>query len=61
MTAFDGHAALDPVQYSATSHSSVTAARHTVVLGLNASAGQSSLMPLQNDRRLPRPWREPDR
>src|SRR6266566_5215420 len=45
-TASAGHAAPEPVQFSAMSQAS-TAARHTVLWSLKASAGQSALDPVQ--------------
>src|SRR5437773_1955174 len=41
-----GHAALDPVQFSAASHVPAEV-RHTVLEGLKASAGQTVLEPVQ--------------
>ena len=46
LKAFPGHTALDPVQFSAGSHSPVEA-RHSVALDWNPSAGQLVLDPVQ--------------
>ena len=43
---YAGHTALLPVQFCAGTTGDTVAALHTVVLGRNASAGQSTAVPL---------------